>query len=183
MKQHSSSVFRPWLVLLVALAAGGVFGAQKPQFPDIKNFLRVDEHYCTGGQPSMDDLVQMKKGRIKTILNLRRPEEFNAEQEAAQAKKLGLRYFLIPVDSKHPQDAQVDEFLKVLDDPQNLPVFVHCQTANRVGAFWMIRRVLVDGWPIENAEREAERIGLSSPELREFARDYIRRHAEDSGTP
>jgi uncharacterized protein (TIGR01244 family) len=183
MRQSSSSVFRPWLVLMVALAAGGAFGAQKPEYPDIKNFLRVDEHYCTGGQPTMDDLVRMKKGGIKTILNLRRPEEFNAEQEATQAEKLGLRYFLIPVDPKQPQDEQVDEFLKVLTNPQNLPVFVHCHTANRVGAFWMIRRVLIDGWPIENAEREAERIGLRSPELRDFARDYIRRHAENSITP
>ena len=57
-----------------------------------------------------------------------------------------------------------------------LPVFIHCASANRVGAFWMIRRVLVDGWRLEKAEEEANRVGLRSPHLRSFAHSYIERH-------
>ena len=93
------------------------------------------------------------------------------------AKELGLRYFNIPVVFADPKDEQVDEFLKITDDADNRPAFIHCAGAIRVGAFWMIRRVLRDGWTIEAAEEEAKKIGLrESPHLNEFARKYIERH-------
>ena len=52
-------------------------------------------------------------------------------------------------------------------------------TANRVGAFWMIRRVIRDGWTLENAEEEARKIGLRNETLLAFAKDYISRHAKN----
>lgn len=61
-------------------------------------------------------------------------------------------------------------------DPSNSPVFIHCATANRVGAVWLIKRVMVDGWDIERATAEAERIGLRSPGLKQFALEYIAAH-------
>lgn len=156
-----------------------IVGPQKPIY-DIKNFLRVNENICTGGQPTLDDLSRMKAEGIKAIISLRRPGEsnYNAEEESAKSKELGLRYFNIPVDSNAPKDEQVEEFLKILKDPENRPVFIHCMSANRVGAFWMIRRVLVDDWKLEDALKEAEKIGLSNAKTKEFALDYIARHAK-----
>ncbi|HEY4684000.1 MAG TPA: protein tyrosine phosphatase family protein [Candidatus Acidoferrales bacterium] len=158
-------------VLLASVAV-----AQPQDFSSIKNFLRVNEQYCTGGQPTMDELAKLKTEGIKAIINLRRPTEYNAEEEAAKAKELGLRYVNIPVSVAEPKDEQADEFLKVTSDPQNRPAFIHCGSANRVGAFWMIRRVLVDGWKLEDAEAEARKIGMHSPSLIEFAHGYIQRH-------
>ena len=42
----------------------------------------------------------------------------------------------------------------------------------------MIRRVLVDGWKRDGAEREAEKIGMRGQELCQLARDYIRQHSQ-----
>jgi uncharacterized protein (TIGR01244 family) len=167
------------LALCSPLLAQSPQEVEKPQY-EIKNFLRLNETFCTGGQPSLDDLTRMKAEGIKAVISLRRPTEsgFNAEEEAARAKKLGLRYFNIPVDSNAPKDEQAEEFLKLMKDPENRPVFIHCQSANRVGAFWMIRRVLVDDWKIEDALKEAEKIGLTNPKTREFALDYIARHSK-----
>jgi uncharacterized protein (TIGR01244 family) len=148
------------------------------QHPSIQNFLRIDEQICTGGQPSAEDLAKLKAEGVKAIINLRQPSEYNFEEEAARTRELGLRYFHIPVNAAEPKDEQVDEFLKVTANPQNRPAFIHCRTANRVGAFWMIRRVLVDGWKIEDAEAEGKKIGLHSPNLIEFARGYLERHAK-----
>jgi uncharacterized protein (TIGR01244 family) len=148
-----------------------------PEYPSIKNFFRVNNQFCTGGQPTMEDLSRMKDEGGRAVLNLRRPSEYNAEEEAAKAKSLGLRYFIIPVDSAAPRDDQVDEFLKILADPLNRPLFLHCTTNNRVSAFWMIRRVLVDGMKLEDAETEAKKAGLHSQSLIDFARSYIERHA------
>ena len=64
------------------------------------------------------------------------------------------------------------------DDSALYPVFIYCASGNRAAALWMIRRVLRDGWASADAESEAERAGLKSAAMRDFARDYLRRHAE-----
>ena len=52
-------------------------------------------------------------------------------------------------------------------------VYIHCGSANRVGAMWLIKRVKQDGYAVDDALAEAEAIGLSSAALREFALDYV----------
>lgn len=158
------------IVLLLTL------GLQEPSQP-IRNFVRVNEDFCTGGQPRAEHLEKLKADGIKAIINLRQASEHRAAEEEAKAKELGLRYFNIPVSFGDPKEEQVTEFLKITDDPKNRPAFIHCAAAIRVGAFWMIRRVLRDGWSIEAAEEEAKKIGLrESPHLNEFARKYIEKY-------
>ena len=170
-----------WKLLRLALPLLLTQAIVAPQEPpkdasSITNFLRINEQVCTGGQPTMVELERLKQQGIRAVINLRQPSEYNAEEEAAKARELGLRYVNIPVNSADPKDAQVEEFLKATDNPANRPAFIHCHSAGRVGAFWMIRRVLRDGWPLEKAEDEAKKIGLRNPKLRGFALDYIHRH-------
>ena len=154
--------------------------AQEDAAP-IRNFLRVNKDFCTGGQPRLEHLEKLKAEGVKAIINLRQPSEHRAAEEEAKAKELGLRYFNIPFVFANPKDEQATEFLKLTDDPENWPAFIHCTAAIRVGAFWMIRRVLRDGWTIEEAEKEAEKVGLrEAPHLNEFARKYIEKHRKAS---
>ncbi len=164
-----------WVPMLSGQAEGG------GEDPDIYNFLRLNEKYCTGGQPRAEELAELKATGTRAIVNLRRPSEFEEAAEVAEARRLGLRYYNIPVNSRAPQDEQVEQFLKILKDPENLPVFIHCGSANRVGGFWMIQRVLVDGWSIEKAEAEALRVGMRSQPVKDFARSYIERHTKGQG--
>lgn len=143
----------------------------------IRNFLRVNEDFCTGGQPRLDQLQKLKDEGVKAIINLRTPAEHRGDEEEAKAKELGLRYFNIPFAFRDPKEEQATEFLKLTDDPKNRPAFIHCTAGIRVGAFWMIRRAVRDGWSIEDAEKEAEKVGLrESPHLNEFARKYIEKY-------
>jgi uncharacterized protein (TIGR01244 family) len=145
--------------------------------PPIRNFLQVTPEFCTGGQPRMEHLAKLKADGVKAVLNLRQPTEHRAEEERAAAEHAGLKYFNIPVSAGDPKDEQVVEFLRITDDPSNRPMFIHCTAAIRVGAFWMIRRALRDGWPIEKAQEEAKKVGLTTaPHLEEFARSYVERH-------
>ena len=119
-------------------------------------------------------MQKLRADGVKAVLNLRQPSEHRADDERAAAEKAGLKYFNIPVEFGNPRDEQVDEFLRLTDDPANRPMFIHCTAAIRVGAFWMIRRVLRDGWTVEAAEEEAKKIGLrEAPHLTEFAKSYI----------
>jgi len=148
--------------------------------PPIRNFLRINEQFCTGGQPRPEHLAKLKAEGVKTIINLRTRGEHRAEEEEAMAKELGLRYFNIPVVFADPKDEQVAEFLKITDDESNRPIFIHCAAGIRVAAFWMIRRVIRDGWPVAAAEEEADKIGLrESPHWKEFARKYIEAHKKN----
>ncbi|HEX6043683.1 MAG TPA: PQQ-binding-like beta-propeller repeat protein [Pyrinomonadaceae bacterium] len=143
----------------------------------IRNFLRVNDQFCTGGQPRIEHLAKLKSEGVKAIINLRRPTEHRADEEEAKAKELGLRYFNIPVAFGDPKEEQATEFLKLTDDPANRPAFVHCTAAIRVGAFWLIRRVMRDGWKFEDALAEAEKVGLrEAPHLVDFARNYIQKY-------
>ena len=162
------------LVLLLVFSSAT---AQQEEAQPIRNFVRVNDQFCTGGQPKLEHLERLKAEGVKAIINLRSPGEHRAAEEEAKAKELGLRYFNIPVVFGEPKDEQATEFLKLTDDPKNRPAFIHCTAAIRVGAFWMIRRVLRDGWKLEAAEEEAKKIGLrESPHLTEFARKYIEKH-------
>ena len=166
-------------MITILLLAGALLQAVPAQteLPPIRNFLQVNNEFCTGGQPRIEHFAKLKADGVKAVLNLRQPTEHRAEEEAAAVAKAGLKYFNIPVEYRAPTDAQVDEFLKITDDPANRPMFIHCTAAIRVGAFWMIRRVVRDGMSIDAALEEAKKVGLTNaPHLEEFARAYMASH-------
>jgi uncharacterized protein (TIGR01244 family) len=172
-------------VLVVALALGGHTAAagvraspaaslQELELTPIRNFLRINQEFCTGGQPRLEHFEKLKAEGVKAVLNLRTPGEHRAEEERTAVEKAGMKYFNIPVVYTAPTNEQVDEFLRVTDDPANRPMFIHCTAAIRVGAFWMIRRALRDGMSVDAALEDAKKVGLTNaPHLEEFARAYI----------
>jgi uncharacterized protein (TIGR01244 family) len=173
---------RAWLALGVgalffgAVAVGGTEGIQ-----GIDKFYRVDERVATGAQPTVSQIGALAAEGFHTIVNLREPAEFDAAAEESAARELGLRYIHIPVRTADPKTEQLEAFLRATDDPAIYPVFFHCGSGNRVGAFWMVRRVLADHWNVDEAEKEAIRIGMKSPNLKEFALGYIRTHSNSAG--
>jgi protein tyrosine phosphatase (PTP) superfamily phosphohydrolase (DUF442 family) len=149
--------------------------AAMSELTGIPNFLKLTDQVWTGGQPWMEHLPKLKDAGIKVILNLRPHAEWNGNREEAKVKELGMSYFNIPVAYNAPDELDADDFLKLTDEQlKNGPVFIHCAIGPRVGAFWMIRRVLRDGWEADKALEEANRIGLrNQTQLIEFAKDYI----------
>lgn len=165
------------LFILLLTACNSSLAQQAGEVPPIRNFLQVNKDFCTGGQPRLEHLEKLKAEGVKAIINLRPAGEHRAAEEEAKAKELGLRYINIPVVYGEPKDSDADEFLKATDDPANRPAFIHCAAAIRVGAFWLIRRVVRDGWTFEKAQEEATKVGLvNAPHLVEFARKYIESH-------
>jgi uncharacterized protein (TIGR01244 family) len=163
--------------LILAATLAGQTPALAGQAADIRNFLQVTPEFCTGGQPRIEHFAELKSRGVKAVLNLRTPGEHRAEEEQTAVEQAGLKYFNIPVVYREPTDAQVDEFLKLTDDPANRPMFIHCTAAIRVGGFWLIRRVVRDKMPWDAALEEAKKVGLANaPHLEDFARRYIASH-------
>jgi uncharacterized protein (TIGR01244 family) len=164
------------LIVLAAFMLQAPAAAQT-ELPPIERFLQVSPEFCTGAQPRLEHFAKLKADGVKSVLNLRQPSEHRADDERAAAEKAGLKYFNIPVVYAAPTDAQVDEFLKLTDDPANRPMFIHCAAAIRVGAFWTIRRAVRDGLSADAALEEGRKVGLrNAPHLEEFARRYIDAH-------
>lgn len=144
---------------------------------DVPRIMCVDDRFATGGQPTDAAFAKLAANGYRVVLNLRTPSEgvdLGHEREAVE--KSGMRYIGIPVDAAAPGVEQVDEFLKTVKNADNQPIFIHCGSANRAGAFLMIYRAVEQGWPVEKALSEATQIGLTSASLTAFARDYIAAH-------
>ena len=167
------------MAAIVAFALALLLQAPPAQsdVPDIRKFLQVTPDFCTGAQPRPEHFAMLKSRGVKTVLNLRVPTEHRAEEEKAAVEAAGMKYVNIPIDYRNPKDADVDAFLQVTDDSANRPMFVHCTAAIRVGAFWLIRRVVRDSMTWDAAREEARKVGLvDAPHLEEFAKAYIARH-------
>jgi uncharacterized protein (TIGR01244 family) len=144
---------------------------------DVPRVLCVDERVTTGGQPVAGAFAKLAGLGFRAVLDMRTEAEgHDAALARSQAEAAGLRYFNLPVESAAPRPEQVDEFTRAVGDKRNHPLFVHCASGNRVGAFWLIYRVIEDGWTLERAQAEAERVGLRSESLKRFALDYVAAH-------
>jgi uncharacterized protein (TIGR01244 family) len=161
-------------ILAILLAASPLAAA--PSAAEIEKFNTVSPRVATGGQPTVPQIASLAREGFRTVLSLRDPSEYDAAAEEAAVKEQKLAYLNIPVKTTDPRPEQADAFLEALASPGIFPVFIHCASGNRVAAFWMIRRVLVEKWDLEDAEREARLVGLKSPAMREFALDYIKTH-------
>lgn len=151
--------------------------AAMSELTGIPRFLKLSDQVWTGGQPWQEHFSKLKDGGIKIIINLRPHAEYDGAREEAKVKELGMAYFNIPVSASQPDELDADDFLKLTDEQlKNGPVFIHCTIGNRVGAFWMIRRVLRDGWDFDKALEEANKIGMPAQgRMFDFAKDYIDR--------
>jgi|TARA_B100000809_G_scaffold243962_2_gene269444 uncharacterized protein (TIGR01244 family) len=161
-----------YIILFAAILVGQQ--PNKEEVPGIRNFTQVDATTACAGATSPDAITELKRRGFTSIINFRTESEDGATVEAGAQAALAadLKYFHIPF--RTPTKETTDEFLEVVADPANQPVFIHCASANRVGAMWLIKRVKLDHWDVEAATAEAETIGLRSPTLKKFALDYVR---------
>jgi uncharacterized protein (TIGR01244 family) len=157
------------------ICAGAIVAAQaqvtKESVPGIVNFAKVETTVACAGATTPAALAEVKRMGYASVINLRQASEPGAEIEAsaAAAKAAGLNYIHIPFNTASPDAAVVDTFIKAVTDKANQPAFIHCASANRAAALWMVKRIAVDKWDVERASTEAAALGLTSPALKAFA--------------
>ena len=158
------------------LSAGLSAQVTKQELAGVRNFSRVDATVGCAGAVDPAAMGALRKEGFVSVVNLREATEQGAEVDAsrAAAQKAGLKYIHLPFNAAKPDSAVVDRFLVAVADKSNQPVFIHCGSANRVGAMWMIKRALQDGWPIDKAQAEGQAVGLTNPQLVAFATNYIK---------
>ena len=144
---------------------------------DVPRILCLNESLATAAQPSEQAFSKVAAAGFRSVLNLRTAAEgVDIEKERALVERSGMRYLHIPVVSSAPRSEQADEFIRAVREKSLYPMLIHCSSANRVGAFMMIYRVVEQGWSEKKALEEAVKIGLSSDTLKKFAETYIAQH-------
>ena len=142
--------------------------------PGVVNFTQLDATVACAGATPPEAMQDLKSRGFTSVINFRTTGERGATvdpgREAAEAA--GLKYYHLPF--RRPTAEITQEFLRTVAEPDNQPVYIHCGSANRVGAMWLIKRVQLDNWSVQDATAEAEKIGLSSQGLKDFALEYVK---------
>jgi uncharacterized protein (TIGR01244 family) len=144
--------------LQCAQAAGAEVPFGEKVGPGFTNYNRIRPTIATAGVLKDGAVGSLRPLGFAAVLDLRGPKE-GAAAEKAEMESAGLRYFNIPVTEQAPPDEQIVAFARIVEDPANQPIMVHCQTANRVGAMWVLYQV-GKGAPAAVALEEGRTIGL-----------------------
>ncbi len=142
----------------------------------VVNACQALPNVVTGGQPSHAHLEALKAAGTSVILDIRPPSEPHGIDEPAAVQALGMTYVNVPVGGRDLNDATLDRVREVLGANRERTVFFHCVSANRVGGTLIPFLMLDEGMEEEDAVAIATRVGLRSPELLQWALDYVRRH-------
>lgn len=182
-------------VVVVAVALGPPAAYFRYQYVHAKRLREVvpGTLYRSGQMTAAGLRETIERYGIKTVINLQHespdpllPENWMGKgtvHESELCKQLGVKYALITPDLL-PKDNRldklppaVDEFLKVMDDPANHPVLLHCKAGlHRTGRLTAIYRMEYQNWSEGEALREMRANGyglIASSESDEFVIQFV----------
>jgi uncharacterized protein (TIGR01244 family) len=144
----------------------------------ITNLHRLETTVACSGAIKATAVPEIKKFGFASIINLREASEegANLEAEEAAAKAADIRYYSIPFNSNAPSTAAADKFMEAITAKGSDPAFIHCARGGRAATMWFIKRLVIDHWDVDRAEKEATALGMTSPTLKQFAIDYAQAH-------
>lgn len=153
------------LFLGTAVADSGAGSDAQPiyQFPKprtdvigVPNFVKVSDALYRGGQPSPEGFANLKAMGIRTIVDT---AFFVWSRDKLDG--YGFRYACLPINPNQPHEYPLLQFLKLMQDQENHPVFVHCLTgADRTGMHVAAYRLHVQKWPKQKVLAEMDAYGF-----------------------
>jgi tyrosine-protein phosphatase SIW14 len=142
----------------------------------IENFGRVNATYYRGGLPKGHDYADLAALGVKTVINLTSSD--GDANERTFVETAGMKYFQIPMTTREqPKSAELAEFLKMVSDPANQPVYVHCVGGrHRTGVMTAAYRMTYEGWSAAQAFAEMKQYKFGAdflhPEFKAFVYGY-----------
>ncbi len=128
----------------------------RSDLPGVENFAQVSPALYRGAQPTAAGFSSLEKLGVKTVVNLR---DFHSDTDLL--KGTNLKLISIPCFAWDVPESNVVAFLKVVNDPANQPVFVHCQYgSDRTGMMVAAYRMTFQNWPADDAAAELPVFGF-----------------------
>lgn len=141
----------------------------------IDNFGKVDATYYRGAQPDERDYTDLAALGIKMVIDLQQDGRANEER---LVKAAGMKFYRIPMTVHVPPTSeQLASFLRLVNDPANQPVYVHCAGGrHRTGVMTAVYRMTRDGWTADQAFKEMKQYEFGPdfmhPEFKKFVYGY-----------
>jgi protein tyrosine/serine phosphatase len=157
------------LAIAMALPAAA---AQNVSNIQIDNFGRVNANYYRGAQPSGRDYADLAGIGIKTVIDLTQDGD---PAEPSIVQREGMKFFRIPMTTHEtPSAAKLAQFLTLVNDPANQPVYVHCQGGrHRTGVMTAVYRMTNDGWAADRAFAEMKQYKFGADFLHSEFKDFV----------
>lgn len=124
-------------------------------------FCFTQNHFAAG-QPSREHLADLAKQGVKSVINLRGPDEVADFDECAEVERLGMDYHALPITGAPDLDAErIRRFGELLDQARAKGgVLIHCASANRAGAMVALDEMLNRGTNRNEALERGRAAGL-----------------------
>ena len=171
-----SPAFIATLTLILTLSSLSL-GKGNSKFPDvkIKNFGQLDERFYRGARPKESDYAALAALGVKTVIDL---TDNSREYEQPAVERAGLRYVNIPmVDKSYPSMDQINEFMKVANDPETGKFFVHCAGGrHRTGVVGAVYRFVQHNWTLEQVLDEMEQYDFNSGFGHGKQKDFVKKY-------
>ena len=165
------------LALVFSLSTASLAKEKYSKFPNvkIKNFGQMDDRFFRGARPKEGDYPALAALGVKTIIDL---TDNSMEYEKPAVEAAGLRYVNIPmVDKSAPSMDQINEFLKVVDDPETGKFFVHCAGGrHRTGVVGAVYRFHVNNWNLDQVLAEMEQYDFNSGYGHGKQKDFVKEY-------
>ncbi|MFM7614235.1 MAG: fused DSP-PTPase phosphatase/NAD kinase-like protein [Synechococcales cyanobacterium] len=120
----------------------------------------IGEQLWAGSQPSPEDITKLAAQGVKSIINLRFPEESGVltnEQELSKANDL--QYINLPLASNASNEEKVDPLLTAIADLPT-PIYFHCGGGGRAAVTALIALAVQENWGKEAIEVKAIESGI-----------------------
>ena len=116
----------------------------------VVNFAKVSPSLWRGSQPTAEGFRDLEAAGVRTVINFRHDHD-----DSKLLAGTNLKYVRIRTYAWNPKEADLVQFLRVMKNPDNWPVFVHCNKGqDRVGFYTAAYRIVIDGWSADDAIRE-----------------------------
>jgi tyrosine-protein phosphatase SIW14 len=163
----------------LALPVAGYAGAPStaaavhPATVHIDNFGRIDAHYYRGSQPEGRDYADLAAIGVKTIINLTSDDAQPSEK--ALTTQAGMSSVQIPMTTHRPPTSeQLAEFLRIVEDPAQQPVYVHCVGGkHRTGVMTAVYRMNENQWTADQAFKEMKDYHFGIDFLHSEFKDFV----------
>lgn len=136
----------------------------------VENLYKVSDALYRGAEPTEEGYKNLAKLGIKTIVSLQLP---SPKKELIE--NLGMTSKHIPINPLNMKDEYAEDFLSIVSNPKNHPVYVHClYGSDRTGTMVALYRIYIHHWTKEAALEEMRDKKYGFREIFVNLKDYIR---------
>ena len=174
--------FMTILALLLVVGCATTDRVQKRSMPGVENYSEISEagtfagsQVGFGGATDPAAMPALKAAGYTTVISLRAETEEGVDHAASReaAERAGLKYVVLPFSPKESPPEAVDGVLDAMASPAGQPVYLHCGSASRAAAIWMVGRVSRDGVDRSEAAAELRAIAAKPDKAEAFADQFL----------